>query len=404
MPTPLSPQTIALVKATIPALAEHGPAITRAMYARLFQDAHIRSLFNHANQGESGAQVHALAAAILAYARNIETPEVLATAIERIAYKHVGYHILPEHYPYVANALLAAIREVLGEAATDEILAAWGEAYWFLADVLKAREVVLRDEIMRAEGGWTGWRRLVVAEKRPESSLITSFVLRAEDGGPLLRHKPGQYLTFRLTTPGGAVLKRNYSISSAPDGESYRISVKREANGQGGSRFLHDHVEVGDVLETTPPAGDFFLGEAPSRPVILLSGGVGLTPMVAIAEALAADHRHVETHYVHGTMNGDTHAMRAHLDALSHRHGKMRVSTFYTDPAANDRLGDTHHGEGLIPIDWLREQTPLADADVYLCGPRPFLQAFVSGLTRAGVPADRLHYELFGPTEGALAA
>src|SRR5690606_21699358 len=137
MPQPLSAQTIAPVKATVPALAEHGPAITKAMYARLFQDEHIRALFNHANQGEGGAQLHALAGAIVAYALNIDNLEVLLPVVERIAQKHVGYDILPEHYPYVARALLGAIGEVLGDAATEEIVNAWGEAYWFLAEILK---------------------------------------------------------------------------------------------------------------------------------------------------------------------------------------------------------------------------------------------------------------------------
>lgn len=404
MPQPLSSHTIAIVKATVPALAEHGTAITTAMYARLFQDEHIRALFNHANQGESGAQVHALAGAILAYARNIENLGALAPVVERIAYKHVGYHILPEHYPFVADALLAAIKQVLGDAATDEILAAWGEAYWFLADILKAREVVLRDEIQASEGGWNGWRRFVVAEKVRESSVITSFILRPEDGGPVLRHKPGQYLTFRLKPKGVPELKRNYSISCGPNGEFYRISVKREANGQGGSRFLHDTVQVGDVLETTPPAGDFFLAEAPQRPVILLSGGVGLTPMVSMAEEIARNHPRLEAHYVHGTVSSDTHAMDAHVRALSDACPSLKIATFYSDPLATDVLGETHQGEGLIPMEWLSANTPLTDADIFLCGPKPFLRAFVGGLSLVGVAADRIHYEFFGPADELMAA
>ncbi|TCP36035.1 NO-inducible flavohemoprotein [Sphingomonas sp. BK235] len=404
MNQPLSPATIALVKATVPALAQHGTAITTAMYARLFQDEHIRALFNQANQGESGAQVHALAAAILAYAQNIENLAALAPVVERIAYKHVGYHILPEHYPFVANALLAAIKEVLGDAATDEILAAWGEAYWFLANILIAREVVLRGDIMAAEGGWNGWREFVVAEKNRESSLISSFVLRPRDGGPVLRHRPGQYLTFRLQPSGRPELKRNYSISCAPNGEYYRISVKREADGQGGSRFLHDTVEVGDVLETTPPAGDFFLPDMPSRPVILLSGGVGLTPMVSMVETIAAEHRELEAHYVHGTASSETHAMDAHVRALAQGRDNIRVATFYSDPCAGDCLGVTHEGEGYVSVEWLAATTPLHDADVYLCGPKPFLRSFVSGLALAGVPAGRIHYEFFGPADELMAA
>jgi nitric oxide dioxygenase len=122
MQQPLSPQTIAIVKATVPALAEHGTTITKLMYARLFRDEHIRALFNHANQGDGGAQVHALAAAILTYARHIEDLGALAPVVERVAHKHIGFHILPEHYPYVATALLSAIADVLGDAATDEII------------------------------------------------------------------------------------------------------------------------------------------------------------------------------------------------------------------------------------------------------------------------------------------
>lgn len=400
----LTPATIATVKATVPAIAQFGTAITTAMYARLFQDEHIRALFNQSNQGESGAQVHALAAAILGYAQNIDNLGALAPVVERIAYKHVGYHILPEHYPFVANALLGAIREVLGEAATDEVLAAWGEAYWFLANILKAREAVLRDEIMASEGGWTGWRRFVVADKISESSLITSFILRPENGGPVLRHKPGQYLTFRFKPVEQPELKRNYSISCAPDGESYRISVKREAAGEGGSRYLHDEVAIGDVLEATPPAGDFFLPDAPARPVILLSGGVGLTPMVSMVETIVRDHPGLETHYIHGTMCSDTHAMDTHVRALATSNPHIRVATFYSDPLPGDCLGETHEGEGFISIDWLSANTPLNDADIYLCGPKPFLRMFVGSLALAGVPSSRIHYEFFGPADELLAA
>lgn len=404
MSEPLKSATIAIVKATVPALAEHGSAITTAMYARLFRDEDIRALFNHANQGENGAQIHALSAAILAFAQNIENLGALAPVVERIAYKHVGYHILPEHYPFVANALLAAIREVLGEAATDEVLAAWGEAYWFLANILKAREGVLRDEITRAEGGWTGWRRFVVVDKIRESTVVTSFILRPEDGGPVLRHRPGQYLTLRLKPVGAPELKRNYSISCGPNGGHYRISVKREANGQGGSRFLHDRVQPGDVLEATPPAGDFHLADTPQRPVILLSGGVGLTPMVSMVEAIVAEHPELEAHYIHGTISSETHAMDAHVRALAATHPGFRVATFYSDPLPVDELGRTHEGEGFIPIEWLSANTPLTDADIFLCGPKPFLRSFVADLSLAGVAAERIHYEFFGPADDLMAA
>lgn len=139
MPAPLSASTIALVKATAPALQSHGVAITTRMYERLFQDAAIKTLFDEAAQ-TSGEQPRRLAGAILAFAKNVDNLPALSSAVETMATRHVATSVRPEHYPAVAAALLPAIRDVLGEAATDEILSAWGEAYWFLADILIARE------------------------------------------------------------------------------------------------------------------------------------------------------------------------------------------------------------------------------------------------------------------------
>jgi nitric oxide dioxygenase len=397
MQQPLNAETIARVKATVPALAEHGPTITKVMYGHLFQNEDIRALFNHANQ-ESGAQLRALAAAILAYAQNIENLGVLGPVVERIAHKHIGYNILPEHYPFVGDALLRAIAEVLGDAATGDILSAWGEAYWFLAGELKTREAAIRREIEAGDDGWSGWRPFVIAEKRRESELITSFILKPVSGG-VLRHKPGQYLTLRFDTPDQVGLKRNYSISCGPNAGQYRISVKREAHGQGGSRFLHDHVEVGSVIEATPPAGDFFLPGSPQRPVVLLSGGVGLTPMVSMVETIAERHPDLEVHYVHGTLNSTTHAMGDHIRSLAKAHGRISVATFYSEPSRHERIGHSHQATGFVTIDWLEQHTPLAQADYFLCGPKPFLRAFVNGLSAAGVRSDRIHYELFGPTD-----
>ena len=145
MTTPLSEQTIAIVKSTAPILQVHGVEITTRMYERLFVDPEIKALFDMAAQ-ESGEQPKRLAAAILAFAQNADKLEALKPAIERIAARHVATHIKPEHYPAVANALLPAIKDVLGDAVDDTVLNAWGEPYWFLADVLKARETMLYTE------------------------------------------------------------------------------------------------------------------------------------------------------------------------------------------------------------------------------------------------------------------
>ena len=402
MTNTLSDNCIHIVKATVPALEAHGLAITQRMYERMFRNEAIRDLFNQSHHGETGSQPKALASAILAYAQHIDQLAALAPAVERIAQKHVGLQIKAEHYPFVAEALLGAIKDVLGDAATEEVLGAWGEAYWFLAHILIGRENQIYSEIESAPGGWNGWRRFFVTEKREESGIITSFILHPEDGGPVMQHQPGQYLTFWLEIPGHAPLKRNYSISSAPNNEYYRISVKREPQGIA-SNWLHDSAPTGTVLKVAPPAGEFFLPAHPERPVVLLSGGVGLTPMVSMLETIAERHPEVEAHYVHGTQDGSTHAMRQHIRQIAGKHGNIRATTFYVDPRAQDRQGEDYDHAGLISSEWLTAHTPITTGDYYLCGPRPFLKAFVSALSLAGVPSNRIHYEFFGPADDLIA-
>ena len=395
----LNRKTIETVKATVPALEAKGQEITQRMYERLFRDAEIRALFNQSHHGETGSQTKALANAVLAYARNIETLGVLGSAVERIAQKHVGLQILPEHYPYVADALLGAIGDVLGDAATDDVMAAWGEAYWALANILMAREKVLYDDSAQMPGGWTGWRDFVVEDRKKESDVITSFLLRPADGGPVAAHLPGQYLTFLIERPGEVSQRRNYSISTASNGEGYRISVKREPGGVV-SGWLHDSVMPGTKLKVAPPAGEFVLPEKLSRPVVLLSGGVGLTPMVAMFEALASHSSPTAIHYIHGALDGSVHAMGEHVRELAKQTG-ANVDIFYERPRPED---EGYEGTGQISLDWLVEKTPTHEADYFICGPKAFLKKFVTGLEMAGVAQDRIHYEYFGPADDLMAA
>ncbi|MFE1600118.1 NO-inducible flavohemoprotein [Methylobacterium sp. ID0610] len=402
MPTPLTPATIALVKATVPALEAHGLAITRRMYERLFENPEIRDLFNQSHHGETGSQPKALADAVLAYARHIDNLGVLGGAVERIAQKHVALNILPEHYPFVAEALLGAIKDVLGDAATPEICAAWGEAYWFLAELLIGREAAIYREQAAQPGGWNGWRDFVVESVTPESAVITSFVLVPADGGPVLRHKPGQYLGFLFDLPGHGVLKRNYSISCAPNDRAYRITVKREAHPDlpAGivSNWLHDHARPGTRLRVAAPAGDFVLDQEGRDPVVLVSGGVGLTPMVSMLEEIVATAPERPVWYVHGALNGRVHAMRDHVRSLAAGRDAIRLHTVYAAPEAQDRSGDHYDASGLISAEWLTAQAP-DTATYYLCGPKPFLAALVNGLRRQGIPDARIRFEFFGPAD-----
>ena len=407
MPAPLAQDTVTLVKATVPALEAHGLTITRRMYERLFENAEIRDLFNQSHHGETGSQPKALAQAVLAYARNIDNLGVLAGAVERIAQKHVALNILPEHYPHVANALLGAIQDVLGEAASPEICAAWGEAYWFLAELLIGREATIYRALAAKPGGWNGWRDFRVESVTQESETIRSLVLVPVDGGPVVRHEPGQYLGFLFDLPGRGVLKRNYSVSCAPNDRAYRITVKREgrADEPAGivSTWLHE-VAPGTVLKAAPPAGDFVLDRDSAAPVVLVSGGVGLTPMMSMLETIAATTPDRPTWFVHGALNGRVHALRDRVRALTEARPNLHAQVFYAEPSREDRLGAHYDAPGLISADWLVRHTPHGAATYYLCGPKPFLAALVNGLLRRGVPAERVRYEFFGPADEILEA
>jgi nitric oxide dioxygenase len=403
MKNPLSPITIQYVKATVPALETHGSDISRRMYERLFMDDSIKALFNQSHHGETGSQPQALAEAILAYARNIDNLGVLGGAVERIAQKHVALNILPEHYPFVARALLSAIQDVLGDAATPDICSAWVEAYWFLAELLIGREAAIYREIASHPGGWNGWRDFIVESVTDESEIIRSFVLRPADGGDVMQHRAGQYLSVLIEVPGYGLLKRNYSISSGPNDQSYRITVKREATPGVPpglvSNWLHDRARLGTVIKVAAPAGDFFLEQSQTTPIVLVSGGVGLTPMMSMLEAISAATPERPCWYIHGALNGRVHAMGDRMRRLAARATGIHTYIFYSAPEASDRPGEHYDEAGRIDADWLAQHTPSAEATYYLCGPKLFLRSLVNGLAAKGVLDNRIRYEFFGPTE-----
>jgi nitric oxide dioxygenase len=408
----LSDRTIRIVKATAPILRERGLDITRRMYEILFRNEEIKSLFNQSHHGEEGMQPKALAGAVHGYAQNIDRLDALGPAIERIAQKHVALNILPEHYPYVGEALLGALRDVLGQAATEEVMEAWTEAYGFLADVLIERERQLYEQARRTPGGWTGWREFVVDRAVPESDVIKSFYLRPTDDGPIMPFKPGQYLTLQLDTDVGGTIVRNYSVSCAPGRDYYRISVKREAPPSEapdapaglGSSHLHARVDRGTTLRATPPAGDFFLPDSTDRPLVLFSGGVGLTPMVSMLEAMADRGIERPVWFVHAALSGRHHAMKDHVREIAERHPNVRSIVFYEFPGDGDVEGADYDYAGRITMDWVKRTLPVSEADFYFCGPKGFMRLLNLGLRALGVPDERIHFEFFGPAQDLLYA
>ena len=264
-------------------------------------------------------------------------------------------------------------------------------------------------------GNWDHTAETIAAEKerntyipyeicdvRPESDVITSFHLRRADGKAPASHEPGQFLPIRLTIPSeDEPALRTYTLSDSPNGETYRLSIKKEGGQALVSNYLHDNATKGFRLEAMAPRGKFVLDQSSERPVVLISGGVGITPMMAMANFIIAEGKRTRefrpTYFIHGAQNGRLHAFGDHLRQLAAEHETLTIHIRFSDPADSDRLGRTHDSEGYVDIDLLKTLLPFDDYDFYLCGPGPFMQSLYDGLTGIGVRDERIHYESFGP-------
>ncbi len=398
-----------IVKSTAPILEEHGEQLTRHFYRRMFQhNPEVAPFFNPAHQS-AGNQQRALAAAITAYAANIDNLEVLGGAVELIAQKHASLMIKPEHYPIVGANLLASIREVLGEGASDEVLNAWAEAYGFLADILMGREQQIYRESAQQVGGWEGFKAFRVLRKEPESTNITSFYLTPVDGSKLPVFKAGQYTTVRIASAEGQTTMRNYSLSDQPGRPHFRISVKRESGINDTpdgyvSNWLHDRLEVGMQLELAPPCGEFFLdtSEKHARPLVLLAAGVGITPIMSILLSALEATPEREIIVIHGCLNEAVQAFGAELEALSGKHPNLKVHFRYSDKpdSRTERRGNA--STGLVDAALIESMLSGRDADYYFCGPQPFMVGIYHQLLRWGLPPAQVHFEFFGPRQALV--
>lgn len=395
----LSEHMIAVVKSTAPVLQQNGELLTRHFYERMFREnPEVAPLFNRSNQA-SGTQQRALAGAICAFAANVDQLEVLGAAVETIAQKHAALRILPEHYPVVGANLLASIREVLGEAATDEIINAWAEAYGFLANILMGREEHVYRIQARTEHGWNGFKSFRIARKVAESDVITSFYLQPVDGGKVPSYKPGQYITVRVPDGNGSTTMRNYSLSSAPCPDGFRISVKAEPAGTV-SGHLHG-LDEGAEVELGPPCGEFFLDltEHHERPLVLLSAGVGITPVLAMLESVLLEQPERQVIFIHGALNVRTHAFRQRLRDLATCNPNLKLHVRYSEPSEEDRLAGWHDSDGFIDAELIESIVPRRDCDYYFCGPKPFMAAIYRQLLEWGIPGTQVHFEFFGPRQ-----
>lgn len=385
------------IDASVPVLREHGVAITTAFYRNLFIEyPDLKNLFNMGNQAQ-GIQQQSLAAAVFAYAANISNPDVLTPVISRIVHKHVSLGILPEHYPIVGRHLLGAIKEVLADAATQPLLDAWAEAYGLLADALITYERALYERSSVAPGYLT---KLKVNNIKQVSKLVRSFELVTLDGMPLAEFKPGQYVSVAVDFVDGTRQLRQYSLSDAPSKPHYRISVKRESfqteNPAGEvSNWLHDNLKQGDTLLVGQPSGDFNPEALPQETIVLISGGVGITPMISTLRHLAEVNPLQKVIFAHAAQSKEYHSHRDDIDEVSKVMPNLELVTFFNEI---DQEGGRTQNEfhGLMHLRHFPEWDA-GDGSVYLCGPIEFMKALKKQLLEAGVSKHRIYKEVFGP-------
>jgi nitric oxide dioxygenase len=391
----LSDTAYPVVKATLPVVGENIDEIARRFYAHMFAEHPelMDGLFNRGNQAD-GRQQQALAGSVAAYAtvlvnKPTELPDHL---LSRIAHKHVSLGLRPDQYQIVHDHLMWAIVDVLGDAVTPQVAAAWDEVYWLMANALITKERGLYDAVrLSPETIWRTWR---VAEKIRETAEVVTFVVERTDEREVKPSLPGQYVTVKVEMPDGVHQPRQYSLTRADDGLHRVFAVKRvPGNGTPAgemSTLLHDKVEVGDELTLSVPSGDVVL-EYTDRPVVLASAGIGITPMAGMLSHLVKAGAQRKVMLLHADASPETFALRAQVTEDLDRLLEGSLAVWFENPSPIPVPGEH---EGLMDVNAV--ELP-ADAQYYLCGPVPFMQAVRSDLIARGVLAKDIQYEVFGP-------
>lgn len=414
MALPLTVKQIEIVKSTAPILKEHGRVITDVFYTNLLA-AHpeLKNYFSLRNQ-QTGAQQQALANAVFAYAAHIDDLGKLNQAVERIAQKHASLFIKPEHYPIVGKFLVQAFMEVLGGAVTDEIKDTWIAAYQQLANIFIQREEQLYNE---SGEQWQSWRKFVIAGKTHDSEDVFNLHLKPADGLPLTKFLPGQYISLQIPVPGvdGLLQSRQFSISSAPvdSHDQLRITVKRGSTiGNAStediatgkvpgliSNILYDKYQVDDTVELSPPRGLFFFDNdatSAETPVVLLSLGVGATPVVAILDSiLKSDNPPRAVSYIHGARHAGAVCFGKHIRSIAKDHPTVTSILFIK----NVKEGDEYSFAWRMNLETLDRSAHLRldkeSTKYFICGPPEWMVQTRDWLAAQGVKVERVFLELF---------
>jgi hypothetical protein len=273
---------------------------------------------------------------------------------------------------------------------------------------LQLQEVRLRcEEARQAQLQWNGYRKFEVVRKVVECDDVCAVYLKPHDGKTLAQFKPGQYLTFQLSVPGrDKPLVRCYSLSDSPHRlDYYRVTIKKERAPAdrpdlpcgAGSSYFTDVVKEGDILDVKAPSGHFYLEMAKSHPIVLIAGGVGVTPMLSMAQAVAASGSKREVWFFYGVRNSKEHIHKQELEKLAAENEHIHLHVCYSRPLPNDVKGRDYQHEGRVSIELLKEALPSNNFEYYLCGNGSFMKSLTDGLEEWGVPEKDVHFEAFGP-------
>lgn len=380
----LSTQSLPLIEATLPLVGERMPAIARNFYGRMFA-AHpelFDGLFSRSNQ-KNGSQQQALAGSIAAFATHLvknpdSAPEIL---LSRIAHKHVSLDIRPEQYDVVYTYLFEAIADELSDVITAQIAAAWTEVYWLMAHALIKMENGLYAGAAsdKASAPW------VVVGKEMAGTDALTFTLEPADDTPVTPSLPGQYVSVTVQMPDGIHQVRQYSLSAGTGSRTRVFTTKLDADGEV-SPALHRDVQVGDQLILSNPCGDITLSQG-DHPLVLASAGIGCTPSASILRSLAENDSKREVLVLHAESSMERWALRDQMREDVAQLEAAEMELWLENPAEGSHEGFMSLENVTIP----------EDASVYLCGPLPFMRKIRSQALESGVPAERIHYEVFGP-------
>jgi nitric oxide dioxygenase len=386
-----------VIEATLPVVGENIGKIAERFYQHMFGEHPelLDGTFNRGNQAE-GTQQQALAGSVALFASAlVDHPDHLPEhLLQRIAHKHASLGISPAQYQIVRDNLFWAIADVLGDAVTPEVVAAWDEVYWLMARALINQERGLYSARgVRPETVWRDWE---VAEKRQETDDVVTFTVRRVDDRIVKTSLPGQYVTIQAPMPDGIHQPRQYSLVRADDGEHRSFAVKR-VTGDGRpdgevSNLLFDRVDVGDRLTMSVPYGDVVLDDS-GRPVVFASAGIGVTPMAGMLSHLATAGSHLPITVLHADLHEGSFALRQQVLDDVRRLPNASLHVWYEHGPDGDLAVDSRHG-GIMNLDDV--QLP-ENAQYYLCGPLPFMRGIRGVLLDRGVSPADIQYEVFGP-------